>query len=375
MVAGVASGIADHFGWDPSLVRFGFLLSLLLGGSGLFAYLIAAIVIPEEGEVVAPSWRRRITKAPTWLLVVGAVIAGIGVLSEGTWNHPGWFAALILFGIGAMLLHESSPSDRRPRPGSSGTETTVPPPDATTGVLPAAGYHPPTTATYAPYVRREPSPLGLYTVGAALLAVAAAAGIDRLGWFDMDLGRYTALPLLVLGLGLVMGAFRGRGRALIPLGLLLMPFVLVAGVVHLPLRGFVGERHYLLQGEVGDHTYEMLAGETQLDLGEATTSKDAHIDMHMVFGRLTVFVPEAWSLDLNTDVDIGTIDVSGWVPKGITREGTNVNFDRLLGPSDAENSVSLDIDAGIAEVVVVRTPTPAGEPGNGTGSSGKDGSK
>ena len=48
MLAGVCSGIADYFNIDPTLVRLGWLLFSLLGGSGLLAYIIAAIIIPER---------------------------------------------------------------------------------------------------------------------------------------------------------------------------------------------------------------------------------------------------------------------------------------------------------------------------------------
>ena len=48
MLAGVCSGIADYFNIDPTLVRLGWVLFSLLGGSGLLAYLIAAIIIPER---------------------------------------------------------------------------------------------------------------------------------------------------------------------------------------------------------------------------------------------------------------------------------------------------------------------------------------
>ena len=48
MLAGVCSGIADYFDIDPTLVRLGWVLFSLLGGSGLLAYLIAAIIIPER---------------------------------------------------------------------------------------------------------------------------------------------------------------------------------------------------------------------------------------------------------------------------------------------------------------------------------------
>ena len=52
MIAGVCGGIGEYFGIDPTLVRLGFVLVSLLGGSGLLAYLIAAIIIPAQDQLV-----------------------------------------------------------------------------------------------------------------------------------------------------------------------------------------------------------------------------------------------------------------------------------------------------------------------------------
>lgn len=47
-IFGVCAGFAEYFGLDPSLVRVGWVVAALLGGTGVLAYLIAAIVIPER---------------------------------------------------------------------------------------------------------------------------------------------------------------------------------------------------------------------------------------------------------------------------------------------------------------------------------------
>lgn len=47
MVAGVCAGLAMHYGWDVSLLRILFLLSVLFAGVPLIAYLVAWIVIPN----------------------------------------------------------------------------------------------------------------------------------------------------------------------------------------------------------------------------------------------------------------------------------------------------------------------------------------
>ncbi|MDR1161711.1 MAG: PspC domain-containing protein [Tannerellaceae bacterium] len=52
MIAGVCEGIADYVGWDPTLVRVGYiLLSVLTAFSGVIAYLVLWIVMPKEGTV------------------------------------------------------------------------------------------------------------------------------------------------------------------------------------------------------------------------------------------------------------------------------------------------------------------------------------
>lgn len=48
MAAGVCGGIAEYFGIDATLIRLGWVLFCALGGSGILAYIIAAIVMPGK---------------------------------------------------------------------------------------------------------------------------------------------------------------------------------------------------------------------------------------------------------------------------------------------------------------------------------------
>ncbi len=50
MIGGVCGGLGEYFRIDPTLVRLGFLLAILLGGPTLPAltYLILLVVVPEE---------------------------------------------------------------------------------------------------------------------------------------------------------------------------------------------------------------------------------------------------------------------------------------------------------------------------------------
>ena len=48
MIDGVCGGIAEYFGIDPTVVRLIWALFSLMGGCGILAYIIAAIVIPRN---------------------------------------------------------------------------------------------------------------------------------------------------------------------------------------------------------------------------------------------------------------------------------------------------------------------------------------
>ena len=49
-IDGVCAGIANYFNIDPTLVRIALVLFCLLGGSGILAYIICALIIPREPD-------------------------------------------------------------------------------------------------------------------------------------------------------------------------------------------------------------------------------------------------------------------------------------------------------------------------------------
>ena len=57
MLAGVCGGIGEYFDIDPTLVRLAWVVLGFCGGVGIWAYIIAALIIPQrpqyiEGETV-----------------------------------------------------------------------------------------------------------------------------------------------------------------------------------------------------------------------------------------------------------------------------------------------------------------------------------
>ena len=49
-LCGVCSGIAKYFSIDPTLVRLALVAFCLLGGSGVLAYIVCALVMPDDPD-------------------------------------------------------------------------------------------------------------------------------------------------------------------------------------------------------------------------------------------------------------------------------------------------------------------------------------
>lgn len=54
MLCGVCGGIGEYFNVDPTLIRLAWVVFSLLGGAGLLAYIICAIVIPQQNQLPNP---------------------------------------------------------------------------------------------------------------------------------------------------------------------------------------------------------------------------------------------------------------------------------------------------------------------------------
>lgn len=54
MIGGVCGGLAEYFEIDPVLVRLIFVLAVIFGGSGILAYIILWIIVPQKPYIITP---------------------------------------------------------------------------------------------------------------------------------------------------------------------------------------------------------------------------------------------------------------------------------------------------------------------------------
>src|SRR5437899_9713465 len=106
MLVGVSGGLARYFEIHPAFFRVGFVVLTLLGGAGLLIYLVAALVMPAEGEPdsIASAALRGRRDRPWPLIGLGLVVVAAAVLLSHATLWPqgdAWF--LLLIAGGAIL--------------------------------------------------------------------------------------------------------------------------------------------------------------------------------------------------------------------------------------------------------------------------------
>lgn len=69
MIGGVCGGLGEYFNIDPTIVRLAWIAFAFMGGSGILAYLIAWVVIPEQGSTPGQGSSRRYNHKDTSLFL------------------------------------------------------------------------------------------------------------------------------------------------------------------------------------------------------------------------------------------------------------------------------------------------------------------
>ncbi|MDT7539855.1 MAG: hypothetical protein QOI82_3440 [Actinomycetota bacterium] len=344
MFAGVCAAVARYTDTDPVIWRIAAVVLTIFGGTGVALYVLGWVLIPKLGEdrSIAESWLRRRDgrmTAKTVALAAVAIIIVVGGLSDGR----GVAAAAVLAGIGYLVYRERQGRPLAPAylPAASDPVTGPPP-------VPAWSAPPP------PMVRvpRERSRLGLTTVSLTALVSGILVWSSLDGADALTPGRITAIALMMIGAGLVIGTWFGRARWLVAVGLLLSIAVggaFAADAAGATLKGGVGERSWVVGQGGAEQSYTLGVGEARLDLTQLPAD-GSHLVVHakVSLGHLVVIVPDDVPIRVHAKLRIGQISEFG---SSLVNGNGTLERTRTYGPA-GDPRVEVEATMGTGEIEV-----------------------
>jgi phage shock protein PspC (stress-responsive transcriptional regulator) len=384
IIAGVASGLADYWNVSPVLTRLGFVLLTFAGGLGFLLYAAGWLLIPNDDgtESIAEEALRKARSGESHAgIVLIGLAALIGVSSIG--GVDGGLAWAVALGVVGYLLYRGdfgqSSSNDQPPSGSDGPTSasqadqvssvvsdqggtaggSVPPALPPRNERPARPPRPPRT----PRPPKERSILGRLTLAAGLITIGIMALFDTAGTI-VEFRHYVGAMFVVVSAGLLIGAFAGRARWLVLIGLVLLPVAAVSSWVPsgdwLVSNGTIdpviinptniSDLQAGYEFEAGDVTFDLRnlgneAFDVQVDMkaGDLTVllpdnSGASNIDLMLGVGQVTVNVGDGPLPQVEVQVGIGGIDAPGPDRGGLGLEYT------LTG--DSASNVTIDLGIG-----------------------------
>lgn len=220
------------------------------------------------------------------------------------------------------------------------------------------GYLPPPTvprsgAVAVPPPSPRPHPvLGRLTLSLALLSVGVIVIVDMAG-ASVPASVYFAVPLAVVGGGLVLGAWYGRARGMIGLGVVLSVLLAVAAGIEVwgpaGSHGSVTWRPATVQQMAP--SYRVDAGHAVLDLSEVDfTDHAATITAHVSVGTLRIVLPRNVDVEVRSAVGVGNAVVLGQRWDGIGQGEHIVTDNGPDGPGGGNLTVDATVNVGNLEV-------------------------
>ena len=174
------------------------------------------------------------------------------------------------------------------------------------------------------------------------------------GTLDVTAQVTLAAVLIVLGLGLVVGAWFGRARSLIAVGSVVTVALVSVSTYSVPLRGGFGERFWTPQNPASvTSPYRLTGGSARLDLSQFDAQgATVPIEASVVFGELKVKVPDDTRVVVKARSGMGGVRYPDGNTDGVPAEREFT----LPAPAqgDSKGTIELTLNVGMGEVAVDR---------------------
>jgi len=408
VLGGVCAGLARRWQVDPTVLRIAVVLLALLGGLGVAFYVGALLLIPKDGSTDFPLYNvAPFTRSWSPAAAIGAVV-GLGVLitlAIGSWLPFGVAPAV---GLG-FLWYFGFHRRRHPQQSDAGAagqlSATTPSLEAASGTpgpptaeprtdferaaaawrervaeerlaepapaLPTSQEDPNPTQQFATYQPTPPPaepavpdwtpparptgrsrgpkwlwPLVLCLLGGGLAVLAVLSVV--LGVVVPPIA-YAGTVLGALALGLLLAAFAGRPRGLLPLSVIA---ALVTIAMLLPVPRF--------DGRMGDDTYSYStmaqlpttpqshgAGDVVIDLAAVAVTETRPVEFSNGFGNVDVMLPATGNVVLEWRLGAGQYRGPDGERDGV---GLNGTYRRIADPNAP--TLTLVLNAGAGDLTV-----------------------
>jgi phage shock protein PspC (stress-responsive transcriptional regulator) len=353
MLWGVAGGLGEYLRVDATLVRLGFAAAAIFGGFGVIAYLVMAVVVPEDDGTGKPREGRR---PPTWaivLLALAVLVALPGPLwgwgwHDGGWHWWGFFGPLwLIFLIVAGFLVVRAM--RRGRPFRGRQDAAQGSADATTTEA----------ATAETSERRDEPPRAVRAIALVVLAFAAicaAASVAACAAWATATGHGEVVAGLVVAIGVAIAAtaFIADARRVAPwlLASALILALPAGGIAAADIRfdGGIGEREYRPAAltDLPADGYDFGVGQMIVDLRDLpwTDGQTVSLSSDLGIGQMIVSVPPNVCVDADATGKAGELLV-----RGETSDGVDLEIDQSQ-PTGRAPRLDLDAEIQLGQLVV-----------------------
>lgn len=362
-IGGVAAGLGRHFGVDATFVRLAFLVTLIIGGVGVLAYLVLLAAMPMEGEPDEPvppvtGNRRKKVIGGTVLLGLMLLIAAASGGSGTLWLFGFGFGAV--FGIllwicvaGALAWAVRTARDSAGAPASSGS---TPPPTRPAATRPVTPTPPPSTSTPdSPVFAASPSQTALSGAATEVMPEPPYAGSSTpatfgrvMTWVAIGLAAlvgffvvagisfgltaaFGAIPaavaVMISGVAIVWLALAGRPKLSIWLvgaaAAIAIPMTIVS-IAGLDIDGDWGDVQHSpsTAAAIPGEGYKLAGGAMRVDLRDFPFQRGVPVTLptESGFGATEVIVPDDVCVIGDVEGDIGFIDMRGEESSGADAE-------------------------------------------------------
>jgi phage shock protein PspC (stress-responsive transcriptional regulator) len=216
------------------------------------------------------------------------------------------------------------------------------------------GYPPPPAGPpKPPRPPRERSPLGTATFSMIFVAMGLVVILDITNRVEVWPATYFAAALVTIALGLLVGAWFGRARWLIALGLVASAALGISSIAQSidPVNRSGSEVWTPASSDELSTRYDTTFGDGILDLTNVDfTDRDVQVTVQVNFGKLQVIVPANVDVTTNVDVKAGDARIFGDRWSGVNNPSRQVTDLGADGVGGGKLRLFLHVNAGDAEV-------------------------